>query len=159
VNGRFQASSFRLKDRKAYNIDIAGPKTTRFVGKAIGTEVDGEAAGPDQFRTNTGIMLPCMATNTARGTSVFALRPERVAIIPGGSDGIQAHVSAVTYLGAHTEYHFDLGGLSLLAVKATPNEADPLRRLRHGDQVSLSWDRDAARILPSQAETSTGVEP
>jgi len=45
VNGRFQASSFRLKDRKAYNIDIAGPKTTRFVGKAIGTEVDGEAAG------------------------------------------------------------------------------------------------------------------
>ncbi len=33
------------KTGKAYNIDIAGPKTTKFVGKAIGTEVDGEAAG------------------------------------------------------------------------------------------------------------------
>ncbi|BAI61754.1 30S ribosomal protein S6e [Methanocella paludicola SANAE] len=33
------------KTGKAYNIDIAGPKTAKFVGKAIGTEVDGEAAG------------------------------------------------------------------------------------------------------------------
>jgi small subunit ribosomal protein S6e len=33
------------KTGKAYNITIAGPKTTKFVGKAIGTEVDGEAAG------------------------------------------------------------------------------------------------------------------
>ncbi len=33
------------KTGKAYNIDIAGPKTTKFVGHAIGTEVDGEAAG------------------------------------------------------------------------------------------------------------------
>ncbi|WNJ91195.1 ABC transporter ATP-binding protein [Bosea sp. 685] len=128
-----------------------------FVGRC--NIVDGEVAGPDQFRTDAGILLPCRATDTARGTSVFALRPERVAITPGGSDGIQARVSAVTYLGAHTEYHFDLGGLSLLAVKATPSDADPLRRLRHGDQVALSWDRDAARTLPSQAETSTGAEP
>lgn len=33
------------KTGKAYNIDIAGPKTTKFVGKAIGSEIDGEAAG------------------------------------------------------------------------------------------------------------------
>ncbi len=33
------------KTGKAYNIDIAGPRTTKFIGKAIGTEVDGEAAG------------------------------------------------------------------------------------------------------------------
>jgi small subunit ribosomal protein S6e len=33
------------KTGKAYNIDIAGPKTVKFVGKAIGTEIDGEAAG------------------------------------------------------------------------------------------------------------------
>jgi small subunit ribosomal protein S6e len=33
------------KTGKAYNIDVAGPKTTKFVGKAIGTEVDGESAG------------------------------------------------------------------------------------------------------------------
>lgn len=33
------------KTGKAYNIDVAGPKTTKFVGKAIGAEMDGEAAG------------------------------------------------------------------------------------------------------------------
>ena len=33
------------KTGKAYNIDVAGPKTTKFVGHAIGTEVDGESVG------------------------------------------------------------------------------------------------------------------
>jgi small subunit ribosomal protein S6e len=33
------------KTGKAYNIDVAGPKTAKFVGKAIGTEIDGDAAG------------------------------------------------------------------------------------------------------------------
>ena len=33
------------KTGKAYNFDVAGPKTTKFVGKAIGTEVDGESVG------------------------------------------------------------------------------------------------------------------
>lgn len=33
------------KSGKAYNIDVTGPKTTKFVGKAIGAEVDGDAAG------------------------------------------------------------------------------------------------------------------
>jgi small subunit ribosomal protein S6e len=33
------------KSGKAYNIDVAGPKTTKFVGKAIGSEIDGEVAG------------------------------------------------------------------------------------------------------------------
>jgi len=33
------------KTGKAYNIDVTGPKTAKFVGKAIGSEIDGEAAG------------------------------------------------------------------------------------------------------------------
>jgi small subunit ribosomal protein S6e len=33
------------KTGKAYNIDVTGPKTVKFIGKAIGSEVDGEAAG------------------------------------------------------------------------------------------------------------------
>ncbi len=33
------------KTGKAYNIDVAGPRTAKFVGKAIGTEIDGDAAG------------------------------------------------------------------------------------------------------------------
>lgn len=33
------------KTGKAYNVDVAGPKTAKFVGKAIGMEVDGDAAG------------------------------------------------------------------------------------------------------------------
>ncbi len=30
---------------KAYNIDITGPKTAKLIGKAIGSEVDGDVAG------------------------------------------------------------------------------------------------------------------
>ncbi|HTY91327.1 MAG TPA: 30S ribosomal protein S6e [Methanocella sp.] len=33
------------KTGKAYNIDITGPKTTKFVGHAIGSEISGDAAG------------------------------------------------------------------------------------------------------------------
>ncbi len=33
------------KTGKAYNIDVTGPKTAKFVGKAVGTAMDGEAAG------------------------------------------------------------------------------------------------------------------
>ncbi len=37
------------KTGKAYNIDITGPKTAKFVGKAIGSEIDGNAAGLDGY--------------------------------------------------------------------------------------------------------------
>jgi|SRR5271157_1256807 len=33
------------KTGKAYNLDVAGPKTIKFIGKPIGSEIDGEAAG------------------------------------------------------------------------------------------------------------------
>lgn len=33
------------KTGKAYNIDITGPKSNKFIGTVIGSEVDGESAG------------------------------------------------------------------------------------------------------------------
>jgi len=33
------------KTGKAYNLDVAGPKTVKLIGKPIGSEIDGEAAG------------------------------------------------------------------------------------------------------------------
>lgn len=33
------------KTGKAYNVDITGPKTNKFIGKPIGSEIDGDSAG------------------------------------------------------------------------------------------------------------------
>ncbi len=78
--------------------------------------------------------------------SVLALRPEHVAVSPS-ADG-SGRITAVTYLGAQTEYHVDLGGTALLAVRPTPGAGHPLRRLAPGDMVALDWDHSAARLLP-----------
>ncbi len=33
------------KSGKAYNVDITGPKVNKFIGKPIGSEIDGDSAG------------------------------------------------------------------------------------------------------------------
>ncbi len=33
------------KSGKAYNVDVVGPKINKFIGKPIGSEIDGESAG------------------------------------------------------------------------------------------------------------------
>ena len=125
-----------------------------FVGRC--NLIDGAVEAEGRFRSGAGIVIPC-ATDAAKAASgTVALRPERISLTPGapeadargGEAGVAARVAAVTYLGAQTEYHLDLGGLSLLAVQSTPSGDDPLKSLRPGAPVTLNWDRAAARILP-----------
>jgi putative spermidine/putrescine transport system ATP-binding protein len=92
--------------------------------------------------------LPCAAGAAPAGNAVLALRPEHVAIAPGGP----ARLRAVTYLGSQTEYHAELDGTPLVVVRQTPGATDPLRRLSPGDGVSLSWDAATARLLPANKE-------
>jgi putative spermidine/putrescine transport system ATP-binding protein len=118
-----------------------------FVGRC--NLIEGAVEAEGAFRAASGVLLPC-STGTARSrTGTIALRPERIAIAPGAAGGVPARLAAVTYLGAQTEYHLDLDGLSLVSVQATPAEASPLKQLRPGEAVTLSWDHSAARLLPS----------
>jgi putative spermidine/putrescine transport system ATP-binding protein len=126
-----------------------------FVGRC--NLIEGMVEAEGAFRAASGVLLPC-ATEAARARAgTVALRPERIAIGPGGQDGVPARLAAVTYLGAQTEYHLDLGGLALVSVQATPAETSPLKQVRPGEAVTLSWDRTAARLLPSTDPSPTGA--
>ena len=107
----------------------------------------GALDGPGRFRAAGGTALPC-APGAAPADAVLALRPERVSVETGG-EGLPARLLAVTYLGAQTEYHLDLGGTKLLAIRATPAEDDPRRTLAPGDAVTARWNPAEARLLPA----------
>ncbi|MDQ8731511.1 ABC transporter ATP-binding protein [Bradyrhizobium sp. LHD-71] len=132
-----------------------------FVASFVGNcnLVAGTLERPGSFRTQSGTLLPCTSEAPAANDGlVLALRPERVTVTPGeGAPGdIRAQVTAVTYLGAQTEYHLDLNGTTLRASRSTPLHDDPLRRIAPGEKLTLSWDAASARLLP--AETETGDE-
>ncbi|MBC9176922.1 ABC transporter ATP-binding protein [Pseudoroseomonas ludipueritiae] len=121
----------------------ADPFVAGFVGRC--NLVEGRVEGPGRFRARSGALLPCAAAATPTGDAILALRPEHVAIAPEGP----ARLHAVTYLGPQTEYHAELEGTPLVAIRPTPGPADPLRRLSPGDAVSLTWDIATARLLPA----------
>jgi putative spermidine/putrescine transport system ATP-binding protein len=117
-----------------------------FIGRC--NLLPGRLDGPGRFRAAGGALLPC-APGAPAGDLVLALRPERIEVAPPGAEGLPARLAAVTYLGAQLEYHLELGGTRLVAIRATPAEGDPLRGLAAGETVSLRWDPAAARLLPA----------
>ena len=114
----------------------------------------GRRENETQFRTANGLLLSVdTAANESRDATAFALRPERIAITPGANGGINGHVTAVTYLGPHTEYLVRVGGESLVVVRQTPDADEPLATLKADDIVSLQWDRRAPRLVPQTSST------
>jgi putative spermidine/putrescine transport system ATP-binding protein len=128
-----------LYERPA-NTFVAG-----FVGRC--NLLPGAIEAPGLFRLRSGTAVPCDG-GTPSQAGILAIRPERVAITPGlDGAGAPAALKALTYLGARTEYHLDLGGEILIAVAPTPLASDPRRRLAAGDPVLINWPADAARVL------------
>jgi putative spermidine/putrescine transport system ATP-binding protein len=130
----------------------ADPFVAGFVGRC--NLVPGALEGQGAFRAATGALLPCATESVPRGPHLLALRPEHVAVAPAAGGG--AKLRAVTYLGALTEYHLDLDGTPLLAIRPTPPTEDRLRRLSPGDAVALSWEASAARLLTAEPNTQQG---
>jgi putative spermidine/putrescine transport system ATP-binding protein len=123
----------------------ANPFVAGFVGRC--NLLPGAIEAPGLFRLKSGTGVPCDG-GAARQDGILAIRPERVAITPGlDGTGTPAALKALTYLGARTEYHLDLGGETLVAVAPTPLASDPRRRLAAGDNVLVTWPADAARVL------------
>ncbi|WP_375460890.1 ABC transporter ATP-binding protein [uncultured Enterovirga sp.] len=147
AHGRVQqvGTAEDLYERPA-NAFVAG-----FVGRC--NVLAGTEEAPGRFRLETGTVIPCGHDGAANPATqrLLALRPERVAISrPEREDGLVGTVTSVTYLGAQTEYHVDLGGTDILAIRPTPPEGDGLRRLASGDRAALHWEPAAARLLASE---------
>jgi len=131
----------------------ADPFVAGFVGRC--NLVEGALDSPGAFRAASGALLACAGGPPPPGRPVLALRPEHVRITP--AEGGPARLRAVTYLGAQTEYHAELGGTPLVAVLPTPGADSPLRRLSPGDAVALSWEPSAARLLPAARHDEKGA--
>ena len=124
-----------------------------FVANFIGrvNALAGEVAAPGEFRAADGTALPC-PRDAAPGTrAVLCLRPEKLRFQPWASAGVPALLERTVYLGGQTEYHFTLAGQPVLALRETPPEGDRLRGLEPGDQVTLDWLGEDARLLPEAA--------
>ncbi len=136
-----------LYERPA-NAFVAG-----FVGRC--NVFTGLLEAPGRFRLTAGALIPCEpgAASAPRdgapgATPIVALRPERIEIAPAGDAcDLSATIRSVTYLGAQTEYHLDLGGTDVLVIRPTPAARDPLRRLAPGDRAALQWEPAAARLI------------
>ncbi len=145
AGGRVQqvGTAEALYERPA-NAFVAG-----FVGRC--NVLEGVAEAPGFFRLAGGALIPCGRDETeapAGAPRLVALRPERIAIAPGDqAPGLVGTVRAATYLGAQIEYHLDIGGTDILAIRPTPAEDDPLRRLAPGDRAGLLWDPASARLI------------
>jgi putative spermidine/putrescine transport system ATP-binding protein len=126
----------------------ANPFVAGFVGRC--NLLPGALEAQGRFRAAGGAVLPCATDAEPVGPPrVLALRPERIDLAPAASNrnGVPGRATSITYLGAQTEYHIDLGGTPLVAIRATPTETDPLRRLKPGDFVTLTWEPGAARPI------------
>ncbi|WBV45397.1 ABC transporter ATP-binding protein [Pseudoroseomonas cervicalis] len=130
----------------------ADPFVAGFVGRC--NLIEGRLEAPGEFRARGGALLYCDPEQGAPaaqpgaqpGEALLALRPERIALQPGEG---AARITAITYLGAQTEYHVEQDGTQLLVARPTPPPGDPMRRLAVGDIVALRWEAEAARLLPA----------
>ena len=79
----------------------------------------------------------------APGPVDVVIRPESVRLLPpGATDGLPATVSRATYMGSHTEYHFDTPVGMLFAVGP-----DRLSRRAPGEAVRLSVDLEGVVLV------------
>lgn len=122
-----------------------------FVGRC--NLIAGEIAGPGLFKSASGTMLPYgLASKETDNGAVLAIRPERIEIGPNAGNGVPARLISINYLGPQTEYHVDLQGTSLVAIRPLPAGSDPLNDLR-GEVVSLRWAPSDAQLLANSNET------
>jgi len=123
-----------------------------FVGRC--NILPGRREDTGHFRTGNGLILPVdTAVNESKNATAFALRPERISILPGTSGDIHGAVEAVTYLGAQTEYHVRVGKEIFVVVRQTPGANEPLAAVRPQDLVSLQWEPHAPRLVPQTSST------
>jgi putative spermidine/putrescine transport system ATP-binding protein len=124
------------------NLFVAG-----FIGRS--NVLRGRLVERGRFVSKGGLALAVPADGVAPGEVALALRPERIVIAPGATDGgVVGRVALVTYLGAATEYRVTLdGGETITASVPTPRPGDPLKLVSAGDAVTLTWPAETCRLL------------
>ena len=110
--------------------------------------VKSDVGGLMQGLPGDGTILP------AQTPAFVALRPERIRIsadIPTGvepTNSLRGQVASVAYLGDRSHYRIAVPGLPVPVVVSASNAGAAGPAVAPGDAVQLSWDADAAIVLP-----------
>jgi ABC-type Fe3+/spermidine/putrescine transport system ATPase subunit len=120
---------------------------------AVGFRVDAKDGEDAVMRIDDAERIVVAATGTAAGagaTLLVAVRPERIQLEPGETDGeagsrVTGKVAQVVYLGTLTQFHVDTRIGKRLVVHRLSDEGTA--GVAEGDTVTLTWTREDASIL------------
>ena len=130
--------------------EIYDRPANRFVADFIGRTnlLEATVESPTTLRLSDGTLIEAETSAPAGATVALSLRPERARLHPRGTPGVDGssvdgHVSDMTYLGHAVVYAVTAGPVSV-EVRV---EGDSGERFGPGDEVTVSWDRDAAAAV------------
>jgi ABC-type Fe3+/spermidine/putrescine transport system ATPase subunit len=129
----------------------------RFVADFLGIAnfLEGQAAGDQAIRLESGELAPCACAGSGRIVGV--LRPERVRLVNGDGSpgsplaGIAGRISETVFLGEAVRYSVTLdSGFTLIAQSSESNKS-----YAEGTRVTVDWDPASVWVLP-QPESGGG---
>ena len=131
--------------------DLYERPSEKFVADFVGrsTFIDGRMDGPGRFVSRGGLAIACEGTCT--GSASLALRPERLALMPGAAPALDNNfpgaVEFISYLGSQVDLHVRLSPADRIVVQIQNRPERPLPVI--GEQVHIGWSRSTGRVFPS----------
>ncbi len=155
-----------MRDGRVLQVDdpraIYEQPKDRFVAGFIGQSnfLDGDTVGHGPAYTTVrlhglGESQAVLATDIAPGERVtVAIRPERVRFLRQAEEGIPGNtargtVGEIIFVGNDTQFLIDIDGTALRMRRQNDASTADGREVRQGDQVTVTWNPDDARILVS----------
>lgn len=115
-----------------------------FVGDANVFTIDVASHDGDSVTTTDGLRLPISSDGDVLGPHYLVVRPEDVRFGPAGGE-LGATVTDAAFRGAALTYQADCPALGTTVKAEIPDEYG---ENQVGDEVTVSWNADRARILP-----------
>jgi spermidine/putrescine transport system ATP-binding protein len=131
-----------------------------FIGQLnfVPVTVEDPVAGSDDdwlVRTTGGLRAIATGGHGRLGVgdaAALALRPERLRVDPlDGQVGHRGRIASVAYLGDQIEVVVDSPELGELLARVSNDGRMPAAALRPGEEVSIGWERGAARLVADSA--------
>ncbi|MBV8577199.1 MAG: ABC transporter ATP-binding protein [Acetobacteraceae bacterium] len=130
--------------------DIYERPSNAFVADFIGISnvMHGRVEAGEAFRTADGV-LPLPSGCGAKGgeSAALVIRPEKIIFCTPGEAFVSGQVEESIYAGSETKLQVRLAS----GARITVRRPDGLSRIELGQDVSVRWDKDQARLLESAA--------
>src|SRR6266702_2782600 len=130
-----------------------------FVAEFIGISnmMPGRIESGMSIRTEDGALpLPAGCARRTGDSAVLVIRPEKIALCTAGEALVSGQVEESIYAGSETKLLVRLRSGSLMTVRRQAG----LPRINIGENVSLRWDKDQARLLAHDPEKAgLGLDP